>query len=144
MLNKKLIIILLPIIFLVSIQFINAQEKPGKVKTNKMMVQRGDMQEIMNKIAADSTMRMQMIRKIMEDEHSHSEMIDNMFSRVNKDSSAYKEMQNYMRTHSRMKNMMQTMMNGNGMTEKKDMMNENKTMKHRMMSDSTMTMKRTD
>ncbi len=98
----------------------------------------------MNKIAADSTMRMQMIRKIMEDEHSHSEMIDNMFSRVNKDSSAYKEMQNYMRTHSRMKNMMQTMMNGNGMTEKKDMMNENKTMKHRMMSDSTMTMKRTD
>ncbi len=37
MLNKKLIIILLPIIFLVSIQFINAQEKPGKVKTNKMM-----------------------------------------------------------------------------------------------------------
>ncbi len=145
MLNKYLIIISMSIIFIVSVQLINAQEKPVKVKGNKTMVQGEDMQNLMNKIAADSTMRMQMIGKMMNDEHSRSVMINKMFSKVYKDSLVYNEMRNYLRTHSKVKNMMQSMMNkndmmrGTGMTDKKDMMKGSRTMKYQMMSDSTMT-----
>jgi len=44
---------------------INAQEKPIETKEMKMMMQDDDMQKCMDKIAADSTLRMQMMDKMM-------------------------------------------------------------------------------
>ena len=150
MLKKNILIMTMSIIFLVSVPFTNAQEKPVKVKENKMMVQGEDMQNVMNKIAADSTMRMQMISKIMDDKHSRSDMMETMFSRVYKDSSFYNEMHNYMRANSQMTNMMQNMLNkidlmkGTGMMDKNDMMKVHRAMKYQMMSDSNMVIRKQD
>ena len=45
---------------------INAQEKPIEKKENKMMMQDGDMEKCMDKIAADGQMRDMMMNKMME------------------------------------------------------------------------------
>lgn len=102
---------------------INAQEKPIEKKESKMMMQDGDMQQCMNKIAADSTMRMQMMSKMMDQSKG--------------DSDGMMQMCKTMMDNPEMHKMMMKMMNDKGMM--KDGM-----MKHDMMSDSTKTMNKSD
>ncbi len=150
MLKKNILIMAMSIILPASVQLTNAQEKPVKVKGNTVMVKHEDIQDIMNKIVDDSTMRMQIIGKIMDNKYSRPDMMETMFSRVHKDSSFYTEMRYYLRTHSQITNMMQNMLNKidlmkeTGMTNKKDMMKGHRTMKYHMMSDSNMVIRKPD
>ena len=50
---------------LASVSLTNAQEKPSEKKDTQTSVQHDDIQKCMDKIAADSTLRMQMMDKMM-------------------------------------------------------------------------------
>lgn len=116
MLKKNLIAAFILGFLFTFVSSINAQEKPTEKKESKMMMQDGDMQKCMNKIAADSTMRMQMMDKMMN--HTKS------------DSSGMMQMCKMMMDNPEMHKMMMKMMHDKGMME--DGM-----MKHDMMQDST-------
>ena len=62
--NNLFMVFVLGILFAI-VPNINAQEKTMEKKENKMMMQDENMQKCMDKIAADSTMRMQMMDKMM-------------------------------------------------------------------------------
>ena len=116
MLNKNLIVVIILGLLFTFVSTINAQEKPTEKKEHKMMMQDEDMQKCMDKIAADSTMRMQMMDKMME--HAKGDT-DNMM-----------QMCKMMMENPEMHKMMMKMMHGEGM--------EGGMMKHEMKSDSTM------
>src|SRR5690606_8179888 len=61
-----LFVALLTAVFFTATLIVNAQEKPEEKKETKMTMQHEDMQKCMDKIAADSTMRMQMMDKMMK------------------------------------------------------------------------------
>ena len=110
-------------VFLAAGMITNAQEKPTEKKESKMMLQNEDMQECMNKIAADSTMRMQMMNMMM--------------NKCKNDKEGMMQMSKTMMDNPEMHKMMMKMMNDKGMM--KDGM-----MKHDMMSDSTKTKNKSD
>jgi hypothetical protein len=66
MLKKNFLIITLLTVFLAAGTITNAQENPTEKKDTKMVKQYDDMQKCMDKIAADSTMRMQMMVKMTD------------------------------------------------------------------------------
>jgi hypothetical protein len=66
MLKKNFLIITILIVFLAAGTITNAQENPTEKKDIKMVKQYDDMQKCMDKIAADSTMRMQMMVKMTD------------------------------------------------------------------------------
>lgn len=66
MLNKNFLIISIITIFLAIGTITNAQENPTEKNDTKMVKQYDDPQKCMDKIAADSTMRMQMMAKMMD------------------------------------------------------------------------------
>ena len=78
MLNKNLVAIIILGILFTFVSSINAQDKPIEQKDSKMTMQDEEMQKCMDKIAADSTMRMQMMDKMMDhckgDKQSMSKM----------------------------------------------------------------------
>jgi len=99
----------------------NAQEKPSEKKDMQTMMQHNDMQNCMDKIAADSTMRMQMMNMMM--------------TKCKNDKEGMMQMCKTMIDNPDMHNTMMKMMNDKGMMQ--DGM-----MKHNMMGDSTKTMKK--
>ena len=116
MLNKNLIVVIILGLLFTFVSTINAQEKPIETKEMKMMMQDKDMQNCMDKIASDSTMRMQMMDKMMDQSKGDKE--------------AMMKMCKQMMDNPEMHKMMMKMMHGEGMM--KDGM-----MKHEMKSDST-------
>ena len=66
MLNKNFLIISALTFFLVATIITNGQDKPSEKKDNQTTTQQDDMQKCMDKIAADSTMRMQMMDKMKD------------------------------------------------------------------------------
>jgi len=119
MLNKNLIAVFILGLIVTFVPSINAQEKPTEKKESNMMVQSDDMQNCMDKIAADSTMRMQMMNMMM--------------NKCKNDKEGMMQMCRTMMDNPEMHKMMRKMMHDEGMM--KDGM-----MKHDMMSDSTKTM----
>ena len=124
MFNKNLIaVIILGLLFTI-VSTINAQEKPIETKEMKMMMQDEDMQKCMDKIAADSTMRMQ--------------MMDKMMNKCQGDKEAMMKMCKQMMDNPEMHKMMMKKMQSEGMLE-------GQMMKHKMMmSDSTKTIEKPD
>lgn len=116
MLNKNLIVVIILGLLFTFVSTINAQEKPIETKEMKMMMQDKDMQNCMDKIAADSTMRMKMMNMMMK--HAKSDTTNMM------------QMCKTMMDNPEMHKTMMKMMNDKGMM--KDGM-----MKHEMKSDST-------
>ena len=116
MLKKNFLIISILTVFLMAAIITKAQEKPIEMKESKMNMQDDDMQKCMNKIAADSTMRMQMMNMMM--------------TKCKNDKEGMMQMCKTMMDNPEMKKTMMKMMNDKGM------------MKDGMMSDSTNTMKK--
>jgi hypothetical protein len=121
MLNKNLILIFIIGLLFALTPFINAQEDLTEKKESKMTTQDDDMQKCMNKIAADSTMRMQMMNM--------------MITKCRDDKKGMMQMCKTMMDKPEMHGMMMKMMMDNKGTMKGGMMD------HKMMSDSTKTMK---
>ncbi len=124
MLKKNLIALFVLGLFFALVPLINAQEKPTEMKESKMMVQDNDMHKCMDKIAADSTMRMQMMNLMMtkckDDKEGMMQMCKTMMDKP--------EM------HKMMKNMMRGgMMQGGMMQGGMGMMNQNMPMQKYMM-----------
>jgi hypothetical protein len=63
--KKNFLIMSILIVFLASVSLTNAQEKPSEKKDTQTIVQHDDIQKCMDKIAADSTLSMQMMDKMM-------------------------------------------------------------------------------
>ena len=120
MFNKNLILIFILGILFELTPFIMAQEDLTEKKESKMVMQSGDMQKCMEKIAADSTMRMQMMNMMM--------------TKCKDDKKGMMQMCKTMVDKPEMHEMMMYMMN-NKRTMNGGMMN------HKMMSDSTKTIK---
>jgi len=121
MFNKNSILILiLGLVFAIT-PFVNAQEDLTEKKESKIMMQGDDTQKCMEKIAADSTMRMQMMNMMM--------------TKCKDDKKGMMQMCKTMMDNPEMHGMMMEMMDNKG-TMKGGMMN------HKMMSDSTKTMKK--
>ena len=119
---KQLVMILSLVTFFYAFAF--AQEKPIETKEMKMMMQDEDMQKCMDKIAADSTMRMQ--------------MMDKMMNKCQGDKEAMMKMCKQMMDNPEMHKMMMKKMQSEGMLE-------GQMMKHKMMmSDSTKTIEKPD
>ena len=129
--NRKLVAVLAIIFLFAIVSFISAQQKPQEKKDNQTVMQYKDMQAYMDKIAADSTLRMQMMVKMMEYTKGNYQGMMQMYEMM----SSYPEM------HSIMMEMMgeEGMMN-NGMTNH-NMTNHNMMghgmMNHNMNGDST-------
>jgi len=66
MLMKNLIAVFVSGLLFAFVPFLNAQEKPDEKKDQQTMTQSEDIQKCMDKISSDSTMRMQMMDKMME------------------------------------------------------------------------------
>lgn len=111
MLVKNLAVVFILGLIFTFVSSINAQEKPTEKKENKMMLQQDNMQKCMDQIAADSTMRMQMMDKMM----THNKG----------DKDAMMKMCKKMMDNPEMHKMMTDMMQSEGI------------MKHDMMADST-------
>jgi len=123
MLNKNLIaVIILGLLFTI-VSTINAQEKPIESKEMKMMMQDEDMQKCMDKIAADSSMRMQMMNMMM--------------NKCKNDKEGMMQMCKTMIDNPEMHKTMMEKMHSGGMME-------GGMMKHNMMSDSTKTMQKSE
>ena len=122
--SKKifLIISILTVLFS-SMTLTNAQEKPSEKKDMQTMMQNDDMQNCMDKIAADSTMRMQ--------------MMDKMLMHTKGDNRGMMQMCKMMMNNPEMMKMMMKMMQGEGMIE-------GEMMKHNMMGDSTKIMQKSE
>lgn len=114
MLKQNFLIISILTVFLAAGMITNAQEKPTKKKESKMMMQDQEMQKCMDKIAADSTMRMQMMEKCQGDKEGMMQMCKTMMD------------------NPEMHKTMMEMMHSDGM------------MKHNKMNDSTKTMDRSE
>lgn len=123
MLNKNLAAVIILGLLFTFVSSINAQEKPIESKEMKMMMQDEDMQKCMDKIAADSTMRMQMMDKMMD--------------QCKGDKEAMMKMCKQMMDNPEMQTMMKKKMQSEGMME-------GQMMKHKMMNDSTKTMDRSE
>ena len=123
MLNKNLTaVFILGLLFMI-VSTINAQEKPIETKEMKMMMQDEDMQKCMDKIAADSTMRMQMMDKMIDQCKGDKEAMMKMC----------KQMMNNPETHKMMMKKMQS-----------EGMMKGQMMKYDMMDDSTKTMDKSE
>ncbi len=125
MLKQNFIIISILTVFLMAGMVTNAQEKPTKMKESKMMMQ-DDMQKCMDKIAADSTMRMQMMNMMM--------------TKCKNDSEGMMQMCKTMMDNPEMHKTMMKMMKDKGMM--KDGMMKHDMMENKMKMDSTKTMKK--
>jgi len=121
--KKNFLIISILTVLLASVTLTNAQEKPSEKKDMQTMMQHDDMQKCMDKIAADSTMRMQMMNMMM--------------NKCKDDKEGMVQMCKTMMDNPEMHKTMMKMMNDKGMM--KDGM-----MKHDMMSDSTKTKNKSD
>ncbi|MFO7526513.1 MAG: hypothetical protein R6W68_13760 [Ignavibacteriaceae bacterium] len=119
MLNKNLIVVIILGLLFTFVSTINAQEKPIETKEMKMMMQDKDMQNCMDKIAADSTMRMQMMGRMMEQCKGDDKAMMQMG----------KKMMDNPEMHKTMMKMMKMMHGEGGM--------KGEMMKHEMKSDST-------
>jgi len=123
MLNKNLVVVIILGLLFTIVSTVNAQEKPIESKEMKMMMQDEDMQKCMDKIAADSTMRMQ--------------MMDKMMGQCKGDKEAMMKMCKQMMDNPEMHKMMMMKMHSEGMME-------GQMMKHKMMCDSTKTIEKPD
>jgi len=108
-------------VLLASVTLTNAQEKPSEKKDMQTMMQHDDMQKCMDRIAADSTMRMQMMNMMM--------------NKCKNDKEGMMQMCKTMMDNPEMHETMMKMMDDKG-TMKGGMM------KHDLMADSTKTMKK--
>lgn len=132
MLNKNLAAVFTVMLLFTFVSFLNAQEKLTEKKENKMTMQH-DMQKCMDKIAADSTLRMQMMDKMMD--------------KCNNDKECRMQMCRTMMDNPEMHKTMMKMMDEKGMMKHKMMDDSSgtmkeKRMKHNMMDDSSKTMKK--
>jgi hypothetical protein len=124
MINKNLAAVIILGLLFTFVPTINAQEKPIETKEMKMMMQDEDMQKCMDKIAADSTMRMHMMDKMMGQCKGNKEAMMQMCKK--------------MMDNPEMQTMMKKKMQSEGMME-------GQMMKHKMMmSDSTKTIEKPD
>ena len=121
--KKNFLIVSILTVLLASMTLTNAQEKPTEKKDMQTMMQNNDMQNCMDKIAADSTMRMQMMSKMMDNAKS--------------DTSGMMRMCKMMMNNPEMHKMMIKMMHGEGMME-------GGMMEHKMMGDSTKMMQKSE
>ncbi len=128
MLKKNLITLFVFGLLFAFVPIINAQEKPTEKKDNQMMMQNDDMQKCMDKIASDSTMRMQ--------------MMDKMMTHTKDDNEGMMQMCKSMMDNPEMHKMMMEMMHNEGMMEG-GMMNH-KMMDKKMTNDSTNTMDKSE
>ena len=92
MLNKKLIAVFAFIFLFAVVSFINAQQKPNEKRDNQTVVQNKYMQAYMDKIASDSTLRMQMMGKMMEYTKGNYQGMMQMYEMMN----SYPEMHSIM------------------------------------------------
>lgn len=123
MLKNNLIAVFILGFLFTFVSSINAQEKPTEKKESKMMMQDDNMQKCMEKISADSTMRMQMMNM--------------MITKCKDDKEGMMQMCKTMMDNPDMHKMMMKMMHSEGMME-------GGMMKHDMMSDSTKTINKSD
>ena len=110
-------------VFLAAGTITNAQDKPSEKKDMQTMIQHDDMQKCMDKIAADSTMRMQMMNMMM--------------NKCKDDKEGIMQMCKTMMDNPEMHKTMMKMMHNEGMME-------GGMMKHNMMNDSTKTMNKSE
>lgn len=115
MFKKNFLIISILTVFLMAAMVTKAQEKPTEMKEIKMNMQDDDVQKCMTKIAADSTLRMQMMNMMM--------------TKCGNDKECMMQICKTMMDNPEMKMTMMKMMKDKGM------------MKDGMMADSTKTMK---
>ncbi len=137
MLNKNLIVVFILGLLFTLVSSVNAQEKPAEKKENKMMEHHDDMQKCMDKIASDSTMRMQMMDKMMDKSKNNKEGMMQMYKSMIDNPEMHKMMIDNPEMHRKM----MKMMNDKGMMNDEGMMNEGM-MRQNMMDDSTKTMKK--
>ncbi len=121
MFNKNLILLYILGLFFTFGSSINAQEKPIEKKESQMMMQDGDMQKCMDKIAADSTMRMQMMDKMMDQNKNDKEAMMKMCKKMMDNPEIHKMMKNMMHDEGKM---------------------DGRMMQHDMIGDSTKNMKK--
>jgi len=134
MLKKNLIVVFVFGLLLVFVSSLNAQETTTKEnKDNKMMMQNGDMQMCMDKIAADSTMRMQMMNKMMNYTKGDKEDMMQMCKTMMDNPGMHKTMMNMMNSEGMM---------GDGMMNQKSCCMGKKDSD--MMKDSTKTMDKSE
>ncbi len=117
--KKNFLIISILTVFLSAVTLTNAQEKPSGKKDMQTMMQHDDMQNCMDKIAADSSMRMQMMNMMM--------------NKCKNDKEGMMQMCKKMMDNPEMHKTMMEKMHSGGMME-------GGMMKHNMMNDSTKTM----
>ncbi|OGU77471.1 MAG: hypothetical protein A2V93_00240 [Ignavibacteria bacterium RBG_16_34_14] len=122
MLNKNLIAVFILGLLFTFVSSINAQEKPTEKKESKMMMQDEDM-KCMDKIASDSTMRM--------------EMMNMMMNKCKNDKEGMMQMCKTMMDNPEMHKTMMKMMQDKGTME-------GNMMKHNMKGDSTKTIEQSD
>lgn len=109
MFKKTLILALTITAFLLSFSYMNAQEQQVEKKEMKMTImQHDDMENCMNKVAADGTMRMQ--------------MMDKMINHTKGDKEGMMQMCKMMMENPEMHTMMKEMMHKNGGMMKDGMM----------------------
>lgn len=106
--TKKLIPVFVLFFLFSIVPFADAQKTTTAKKENKTTMQKGDMQQCMNTIAADSSMRRQMMSKMME--HARH------------DTAGMRQMCMTMMNNPEMHKMMMTMMNKGEKMSKRGMM----------------------
>lgn len=116
MLNKNSFAVFILGLLFTFVSSINAQEKPIETKEMKMMMHADDMQNCMDKIAADSTMRLKMMNMMM--------------NKCKDDKEGMMQMGRMLMDNPEMHKMMRKMMHDKGMMD-------GGMMKHDMMDDST-------
>lgn len=121
--KKNFLIISILTVFLAAVTLTNAQEKPSEKKDMQTMMQHDNMQNCMDKIAADSSMRMQMMNMMM--------------NKCKNDKEGMMQMCKTMMDNPEMHKTMMEKMHGEGMME-------GGMMKHNMMNDSTKTMDKSE
>ena|SRR4030066_989872 len=121
--KKNFLIISVLTILLASVTLTNAQEKPSEKKDMQTMMQHDDMQKCMDQIAADSTMRIQ--------------MMDMMMNKCKNDKEGMMQMCKTMMDNPEMHKTMMEKIHSGGMME-------GGMMKHNMMNDSTKTIDKSE
>jgi hypothetical protein len=98
MIKKNLLTSMMVVIFFLSVPFLNAQQKQTGDQTNKStgMGMGSGMQNAMDQIASDSTMRLQMVTKMLDKVKNDSTGMMRIFSKIMENPQAHKMMMKYM------------------------------------------------
>ena len=103
MFYKNLVVVFILGLIFTFVSSLNAQEKPTEIKENKVMMQHDKMQKCMDQIAADSTLRMQMMDKMMAHNKGDKDAMMKMCKKMMDNPEMHKMMLNMMQSEGMMK-----------------------------------------